>query len=193
MSLISLIRTPARGARGPEPPPILDAPVPSRTIHPIRAFAAGRTVIGTVAGSDRLSDTLNGADRLDVYESLAGFQPGLTGPDTWCRQSTLETRDVEMVLGASLRLSAAQRAARRVFKVRYPVSVWSRSFRILGVLHLFPGIDPEHAVMGGGPRFLALTQGQVWLNDAVVDDAFDVALINRAFVRRIEHAQLLAG
>jgi hypothetical protein len=99
--------------------------------------------------------------------------------------------DLELVLAPPLvGLTAAERAARRVHKVRYPVRVTCDSFVVDGWIHMFPGNAPEFATHRGGPLFLPLTEASVWRNGRFASSSgADAVLVNRHSIRRISQLE----
>ncbi|HWP64237.1 MAG TPA: hypothetical protein VNO86_12290 [Candidatus Binatia bacterium] len=170
--------------RAPATPAPLVVP---QHLHRFRGYTEAHFISGLVRSADRLSDALNRREPVVVEDAVV---VGLDAP-----LSTAERRDrllvdpfeLDLVLGGPLpERSAAERAARRIFKVRYPVKIEGPNFEVRGTIHLFPGTAPEFEGYHTGSLFLPVTEAVARrAGRLVTDPAVDVVLVNRHSIRRI--------
>lgn len=168
----------------PPPQPILAPQIPA---HPFRGWTESLVITGVLRGDERLSDLLNRREPL-VAERTTAMPHGMDRSALIAQDfATIDPFDLDLVLGLPLDESlTAARAARRVYKVRYPVLVDCRDFEIRGLLHLFPGNAPEFALHHTGVLFIPVTKPVVRRRGRLVSDPMtDVALVNRFAVRTI--------
>ncbi len=185
--------------RRPEPRPApgpLGVPFPSLTqpqAHPFKAWTESLYVSGVLRGDDRLSDVLNARQPIRIDEAtvlpIGAPRAGWQGP----QEIILDPFDLDFVLGGRLdERSVAERAARRIHKVRYPVVVEGRNFEVRGMLHIFAGNAPEFAMHHTGTLFLPVTNATVRRERRLVSDPItDVVLVNRYAVRTIRQLDTL--
>lgn len=178
-------RRPAPAMPSPLPPPTVA--VAPGTPYFIRAWTEDFYLSGFVRGQDRLSDLLNAREPVTVDEPKLHALRSSGWPTRPQGNVVLDPFDFDLVLGQALDpASAADRLARRIHKVRYPVVVEGVNFEILGVIHLFAGNAPEYAAHRGGQLFIPITEPSVRHQHRLVSDGYtDVVLVNRNAIRSI--------
>lgn len=187
---MSLWYSPPAVRQPPLPVPVLRPQLPG---HPFRAWTETLAISAVLRGEQRLSDLLNGRAVLTA-EQVSSVPHG----SGWAAavhqdEALLDPFDLDLVLGGALdAVTALERAARRVYKVRYPVLVEGRGFEVRGLVHLFPGNAPEFMLNHTGALFFPVTEALVRRSGRIVSDrATDVALVNRFAVRGIRQLDSL--
>ncbi len=182
------------GTPGPVPGPGTGQGFGAPT-HAIRGWTETGSLIAFVRGWDRPSDILNRREPV-LVEDVRAFDP-TTGSSPLSVGGTryIDPFEFDLLLLADLPEPVAERsAARRVHKVRYRVEAVGGEFRVLGVLHLFPGQAPEMVHHRLPALFVPLTEPLVhWRGHRVSNPARDVALINRhliASIRQVDWVRL---
>ena len=177
--------------------PVLPAPIPilipQAPAHSFTAWTESLVISGRVRGQDRLSDILNARQPLRIEEPSV---IPVGAPRTAQRAPTdlvMDPFDFDLVLGTALDpRSAAERASRRIHKVRYPVVIRGSNFEVQGIVHLFAGNAPEFAAHQAGSLFLPITEASVRRERRLVSDPrTDVVLVNRYAIRRIEQVDIV--
>jgi hypothetical protein len=178
-------RRPSPTTPSPLPPPTI-AGAPG-TPHFIRAWTEDFYISGFVSGQDRLSDLLNAREPVTVGEPKLHALRSAGWPTRPEGNVVLDPFDFDLVLGqAPEPASTADRLARRIHKVRYPVVVEGVNFEILGIIHLFAGNPPEYVAHHGGQLFIPITEPSVRHQQRLVSDpSTDVVLVNRHTIRSI--------
>ena len=147
-------------------------------------------LVGRMHVDGRLSDALN--RRAPI--AIAGVQwapadgsgpltpaPGLKSVDPY---------DLIIVLageGSLPPLSPEERAAHKIHKVAYGVSLEVPPYRIVGTVFLFPGTEPERLLDRSTEMFVPITAAHAYLGDDQIGDGeVDVVLVNRFYLRGVE-------
>ncbi|MBA3876292.1 MAG: hypothetical protein C0498_05035 [Anaerolinea sp.] len=170
----------------PLPPLQSPTPIGSAVEQFLRAWTEDLYVSGFISGWGRLSDALNQREPLRIEQArVHGLRSAswLPRPDG---EMVIDPFDLELALGYAIVGSDAERAAKRIHKVRYPVLIEGQEFEVLGTMHVFPGNAPEYATHRSGLLFLPITEPSVRRRQRLVSDRYtDVALVNRYAIRRI--------
>lgn len=176
----------------PMPPMPSPTPVGSASELFLRAWTEDLYVSGFISGWGRLSDALNQREPLRIEQArVHGLRSAswLPRPDG---RLVVDPFDLEFVLGYPIARSDAERDAKRVHKVRFPVLIEGQDFEVIGTMHIFPGNAPEYATHRSGQLFLPITEPSVRRNQRLVSDRYtDVALVNRYAIRRIRQLDSL--
>jgi hypothetical protein len=176
-----------RRPRSTEPSAIPAPVVAPQQVHRLRAYTEDRFVAGLVRSPDRLSDALNRREPLVVEDAVVvALDAPLSAAERRPR-IVLDPFEFDLVLGDPLPpRPEAERAARRIFKVRYPVRIEGPNFEVRGTIHLFPGTAPEFEGYHTGTLFLPVTEPVARrAGRLITDPGVDVVLVNRHSIRRI--------
>jgi hypothetical protein len=147
-------------------------------------------LVGVMAASGRLSDALNRRDAMAIrdvsWAPLDGSEPFSPVPGL----RSIDPYDLIVVLageGSLPDFTDDEKAAHRVYKLSYEVTLEVPPFRVSGTVHLFPGSDPERLLDRSNEMFFPVTSGVVLLNDRRIGDGqADTILVNRQYLRRVE-------
>ncbi len=155
--------------------------------HFFRAWTEDLYISGFVADSERLSDALNRREPLKVDQPKIHGLRSAGWPTRPEGDVIIDPFDLEFVLGHASVVPMADRLAKRIHKVQYPVIIEGQNFEIVGAMHVFAGNTPEFALHRAGQLFLPITEPSVRRGGRVVSDRYtDIALVNRYAVRSIQ-------
>jgi hypothetical protein len=154
-------------------------------------------LVGVMDVTGRLSDALNRRDAISIHDvswaPLDGSEPLSPVPGL----RSIDPYDLIVVLAGEDSLpdfSDDEKAAHRVHKVGYEVSLEIPPFRVRGTVHLYPGYEPDRLLDRSNDMFFAVTDGQVTLNDSRIGEAAtDTILVNRQYLRRVEQLESNTG
>ena len=154
-------------------------------------------LVGVMEVSGRLSDALNRREAISIrdvnWAPLDGSEPFSPVPGL----RSIDPYDLIVVLAGEGSLpvfSDDEKAAHRVHKLSYGVALEVPPFRILGIVHLFPGFEPERLLDRSNDMFFAVTDGLVVLNETRIGDVpTDTILVNRHYLRRVEQVEQTAA
>lgn len=179
----------ATGAPGP-------APVPKSVEGGGIAFD-GLTeewrLVGLMEVSGRLSDVLNRRDAISIkdvnWAPLDGSEPFSPVPGL----RSIDPYDLIIVLAGEGTLpgfSDDEKAAHRVHKLSYWVVLEVPPFLVRGMVHLYPGSEPERLLDRSSDMFFPVTGGVVMLDDQRIGNVqADTILVNRQYLRRVEQVE----
>lgn len=179
----------ATGAPGP-------APVPESVEGGGIAFD-GLTeewrLVGLMEVSGRLSDVLNRRDAISIkdvnWAPLDGSEPFSPVPGL----RSIDPYDLIIVLAGEGTLpgfSDDEKAAHRVHKLSYWVVLEVPPFLVRGMVHLYPGSEPERLLDRSSDMFFPVTGGVVMLDDQRIGNVqADTILVNRQYLRRVEQVE----
>lgn len=147
-------------------------------------------LVGVMEVSGRLSDALNRRDAISIkdvsWAPLDGSEPFSPVPGL----RSIDPYDLIVVLAGEGTLpgfSDDEKAAHRVHKLGYGVSLEVPPFRVSGTVHLYPGFEPERLLDRSNEMFFAVTGGVVMLNNKRIGDGqTDTILVNRQYLRGVE-------
>jgi hypothetical protein len=185
------------------PPPNPDeaavpAPAPSGGGVPFEALTEEWRLRGQLHAEGRLSDALNRRAETPIsdvswapIDGSAPFSPvpGLKSVDPY--DLILVFASVDSVPP----MTADEKAAHKVHKMPYDVSIEAPPFRIVGTVYLRPGTEPAQLMDRSTEMFVPVVGGEVILGGAVIstDTPIDSVLVNRFYVRAIEQIDLRTG
>lgn len=151
-------------------------------------------LVGIMEVSGRLLDALNRRDAISIrdvnWAPLDGSEefspvPGLRSIDPY---------DLIVVLtgeGTLPGFSDDEKAAHRVYKLSYGVVLEVPPFRVRGIVHLYPGSEPERLLDRANDMFFPVTGGVVLLGEQRIGDGqTDTILVNRQYLRRVEQIEV---
>jgi hypothetical protein len=150
-------------------------------------------LVGVMEVKGRLSDALNKREAISIrdvsWAPLDGSEPFSPVPGL----RLIDPYDLIVVLAGEDSLpvfSEDEKAAHRIHKVSYGVTLEVPPFRVRGTVHVFPGYEPERLLDRSSDMFFAVTDGSVMLNETRIGDTpTDTILVNRHYLRRVEQLE----
>jgi hypothetical protein len=151
-------------------------------------------LVGIMEVKGRLSDALNRRDAIAIREvswaPIDGSEPFSPVPGL----RSIDPYDLIVVLAGENTLpdqSDDEKAAHRVNKVSYGVNLEVPPYRVRGVVHLFPGSEPERLLDRSSDMFFPVTSGAVMMEEVRIGDPrATTILVNRQYLRRVEQAEI---
>lgn len=168
------------------------APVAGRRAQgvPFDGLTEEWRLVGLMHIEGRLSDALNRRETItisDVRWAPVGGGADLT-PAPGLK--AIDPYDLIVVLAGpdSLpTLTDAERAAHKVHKIAYDVSLEAPPFRVIGTVYLYPGSDPDRLLDRATEMFIPVTQAVALYGDREVSDPdVEIILVNRFYLRGVE-------
>jgi hypothetical protein len=154
-------------------------------------------LVGEMRTEGRLSDAVNRREPITIsnvsWAPIDGSAeltevPGLKSIDPY---------DLIIILAgeASLPpLSDAERAAHKVHKIAYEVSLEAPPFRVVGTVFLYPGSDPDRLLDRATEMFVPVVDATAYLGDQVIgEEVTDAVLVNRFYLRGVEQVDRRTG
>ena len=161
-----------------------------RTGVPFDGLTEEWRLVGVMELDGRLLDILNRRETIPIGEmtwatldSPANLEPapGLQKVDPY---------DLIVVLAGDQTLpplNDAEKSALRVHKVAYDVVLALPPYQVIGTVYLHAGSEPERLMDRGTDLFFPVTNAVALLADKPVsDEAIDVILVNRSYLRGVE-------
>jgi hypothetical protein len=174
----------------PDPPPAGRRSGGPRTGVPFDALTDEWRLVGLMQLDGRLLDILNRREAVPIrdvswatLDSLENLEPapGLQKVDPY---------DLIVVLAGDRTLpplTDAEKAAHRVHKVAYDVTLELPPYRVIGTVFLHPGSEPERLMDRGSDLFFPVTNAVALLGAVHIGDPeTDVVLVNRSYLRGVE-------
>jgi hypothetical protein len=162
----------------------------SRRGVPFDGLTEDWRLVGSMELDGRLLDILNRREAIPIgdmawstLDTASDLQPapGLQKVDPY---------DLIVVLAGDRTLpplNDEERAAMRVHKVAYDVSLELPPYRVIGTVFLRPGSEPERLMDRGTDLFFPVTNALVVVGDLPLGDPeIDVVLVNRSYLRGVE-------
>ena len=154
-------------------------------------------LVGAMQLDGRLSDVLNRRESIPIsdvhWAPIDGSEPFTPAPGL----KAIDPYDLIVVLAGETTLpvmSDDEKAAHRVHKVSYDVSLEVPPFRVLGTVYLVPGSDPERLLDRATEMFVPVTEATAYLGDERIGGTeVDTFLVNRRYLRRIEQVDRRTG
>ncbi len=154
-------------------------------------------LVGAMQLDGRLSDVLNRRESIPIsdvhWAPIDGSEPFTPAPGL----KAIDPYDLIVVLAGETTLpvmSDDEKAAHRVHKVSYDVSLEVPPFRVVGTVYLFPGSDPERLLDRATEMFVPVTEATAYLGDERIGGTeVDTFLVNRRYLRRIEQIDRRTG
>jgi hypothetical protein len=151
-------------------------------------------LVGIMEVKGRLSDALNRreaiATRAVSWAPIDGLEPFSPVPGL----RSIDPYDLIVVLAGENTLpdqSDEEKAAHRVNKVSYGVNLEVPPYRVRGIVHLFPGSEPERLLDRSSDMFFPVTSGAVMMDEVRIGDPrASTILVNRQYLRRVEQAEI---
>ncbi len=162
----------------------------TRTGVPFDGLTEDWRLVGFMELEGRLLDILNRREAIPIgdvawstLDAVADLQPapGLQKVDPY---------DLIVVLAGDRTLpplNDAERAALRVHKVAYDVTLEVPPYRVIGTVFLHPGSEPERLMDRGSDLFFPVTNAVALVGEIPFGDPeTDVVLVNRSYLRGVE-------
>lgn len=153
-------------------------------------------IVGNMHVGARLSDALNKREHIDIsdvqWAPIDGSGPLEPAPGL----KAVDPYDLIIVLaGESTRLDLTddERTAHRVHKVSYDVALEVPPFRVIGTVHLHPGMEPERLLDRATEMFLPVVDATAYLGDRAIGPEMDAVLVNRFYLRGITQVDRRTG
>jgi hypothetical protein len=145
---------------------------------------------GTMHVEGRLSDALNRRETISIsdvqWAPIDGSAPLAPVPGL----KSIDPYDLIAVLAGPDTLpnfTEEQKAAHKVRKEPYRVKLEAPPFRILGTVHVYPGMSAQQLMEQASEMFVPLTDAVAYVEERpVADPDVVVVLVNRLYVRGVE-------
>ncbi len=146
-------------------------------------------LVGFMAIEGRLSDALNRRESIAITDVSWAPIDGSTGFERAPGLQRLDPYDLVVVLageGTLPRLTDAERAALKVHKVAYDVTLEVPPFRVVGTVYLYPGSEPDRLLDHSSELFVPVTDAVAFHGEQPIGDPdVDVVLVNRSYLRAV--------
>lgn len=154
-------------------------------------------LVGRVQLEGRLSDVLNRREAIPIsdvsWAPIDGSEPLLPASGL----KSVDPYDLILVfagMGSLPPLSEEERAAHRIHKVAYDVTLQLPPFQVLGTVLLFPGTQPERLLDRATDMFVPVVDAVVRLGDVNVGSGeVDVILVNRFYLKGVNQVDMRTG
>jgi hypothetical protein len=147
-------------------------------------------LVGAIQLEGRLSDILNRRETIpisDVYWApIDGSEPFTPAPGL----KAIDPYDLIVVLAGGSTLppmNDEEKAAHRIHKISYDLSLEVPPFRVVGTVYLFPGSEPERLLDRATEMFVPVVDAIAYLGEERIGEPeVDTFLVNRRYLRRVE-------
>jgi hypothetical protein len=153
-------------------------------------------IVGNMHVGARLSDALNKREQIEIsdvqWAPIDGSGPLAPAPGL----QAVDPYDLIIVLaGEATRADQNddERSAHRVHKVSYDVALEVPPFRVIGTVHLHPGMEPERLLDRATEMFLPVVDATAYLGDRAIGPEMDAVLVNRFYLRGIDQVDRRTG
>lgn len=178
-----------------EPIPAADAGAPRQVRF--HGFTDEWRLDGAMELSGRLLDLLNQREAIPVTDVRWAPIDGSTELESAPGIRTMDPYDLIVVLAGADTLTAQtseERAAHRIHKVTFDVSLDAPPFKVSGTIQVHPGATPESLLDRGTQMFAAVTQPVVTFGETIVDlGGSEAVLVNRFYLRDVTQVDTPAG
>jgi hypothetical protein len=152
---------------------------------------------GVLHVTGRLSDVLNKREPIAMSQVWWAPADGTGSPEPAPGLRSIDPYDLIIVLAGPNSLpplTEDERAAHRIHKVPYDVELEVPPFRVQGVVHLYPGWEPdrllEGGTRGGKDMFVPVTDALAYHGERLVSQGgADVVLVNRFYLRGVRQME----
>jgi hypothetical protein len=152
---------------------------------------------GVLHVEGRLSDVLNKREAIAMSQAWWAPADGSSPSEPAPGLRSIDPYDLIIVLAGPTSLpplSEEERAAHRIHKVPYDVELEVPPFRVQGVVHLYPGWEPdrllEGGTRGGKDMFVPVTDALAYHGDRLLSQGgADVILVNRFYLRGVKQME----
>jgi hypothetical protein len=146
--------------------------------------------------SGRLSDALNKREAIAITDVSWG-PPDSTVLEPAPGLRSVDPYDLILVTAGEDSLpplTEAERAALKVHKVAYDVSLEVPPFRVVGTVYLHPGSEPDRLLDRSTEMFVPVAEATARLGDLeVTDPEVEVILVNRFYLRGVTQVDKRTG
>jgi hypothetical protein len=146
--------------------------------------------------SGRLSDALNKREAIAITDVSWG-PPDSTVLEPAPGLRSVDPYDLILVTAGEDSmppLTDAERAALKVHKVAYDVSLEAPPFRVVGTVYLHPGSEPDRLLDRSTEMFVPVAEATAHLGDLeVTDPEVEVILVNRFYLRGVTQVDKRTG
>ena len=184
-----------RGGTAPKAEPMAPIRSSGRGI-PFDGLTEEWRIVGNMHVGARLSDALNKREHIDIsdvqWAPIDGSGPLEPAPGL----KAVDPYDLIIVLaGEATRpdLTDDERTAHRVHKVSYDVALEVPPFRVIGTVHLHPGMEPERLLDRATEMFLPVVEATAYLGERAIGPEMDAVLVNRFYLRGITQIDRRTG
>lgn len=147
-------------------------------------------LVGAMQLDGRLSDVLNRRETIPIsdvsWAPIDGSEPFTAAPGL----KSIDPYDLIIVLAGETTLPVMndeEKAAHRIHKISYDLSLEVPPFRVVGTVYLFPGSEPERLLDRATEMFVPVTDAVAYLGDQQIGGTeIDTFLVNRRYLRRVE-------
>jgi hypothetical protein len=147
-------------------------------------------LVGAMQLDGRLSDVLNRRETIPIsdvsWAPIDGSEPFTAAPGL----KAIDPYDLIVVLAGETTLPVMndeEKAAHRIHKISYDLSLEVPPFRVVGTVYLFPGSEPERLLDRATEMFVPVTDAVAYLGDQPIGGTeVDTFLVNRRYLRRVE-------
>ena len=154
-------------------------------------------LVGRMRVEGRLSDTLNKREAVGIadvqWAPIDGSAPLEPAPGL----KSVDPYDLILVLageGSLPELSDTERAAHRVHKVSFDVTLEAPPFRVVGTVYLTPGMEPGRLLDRATEMFVPVVDAAAYLGEQRVGDPdVETVLVNRFYLRGVEQIDKRTG
>ena len=152
---------------------------------------------GVLHVEGRLSDVLNKREAIAMSQAWWAPADGSGPSEPAPGLRSIDPYDLIIVLAGPTSLpplTEEERAAHRIHKVPYDVELEVPPFRVQGVVHLYPGWEPdrllEGGTRGGKDMFVPVTDALAYHGDRLLSQGgADVILVNRFYLRGVKQME----
>jgi len=195
---------PAAAARGAAARAAADAAQASAPLHvgpergiPFTALTEDWRLRGRMQITGRLSDALNRREAIAITDVSWGPPDAGAALDEAPGLKSVDPYDLILITAGEESLpplTDAERAALRVHKVPYDVSLEMPPFRVVGTVYMHPGSEPEGLLTRSTEMFIPVVDAVAKLGDTVVSDPdVEVILVNRFYLRGVTQVDKRTG
>jgi hypothetical protein len=152
---------------------------------PFDALTEEWRLVGVMQIQGRISDMLNRRESIPItqvsWAPIDGSSPFAPAPGL----KEVDPYDLIVVSAGGDTSDDAQRIAFHM--VPYDVSLEASPFRVIGTVHLLPGMEPDRLFERSTELFIPLTAAYTFIGDQQVGDSeIPLVLVNRSYLRGVE-------
>ena len=152
---------------------------------PFDALTEEWRLIGVMQIEGRLTDVLNRRESIPIasvsWAPIDGSAPFAPAPGL----KEVDPYDLIVVSTGDAAADDVQRIA--FHKVPYDVSLECSPFRVVGTVHLLPGMEPDRLLERSTELFIPLTAAYTFMGDQQLGDPeVPLTLVNRSYLRGVE-------